>query len=388
MSLITADFIFDGYGFLPSNTVLNISDDGVILEIFQHNGSRDVKRYRGLLMPGMVNAHCHLELSHLKGKVPRGSGLVSFLLSILSLRAQTTSAEKQLAIELAEKEMKESGIVAVGDISNTLDTLQQKARGNLLYHTFVECFGLREERAVEILNQALNIQSEFSKYHRSSVVLHAPYSISNKLIQVVDEVNAGKITSIHNQECEAENELFLRKSGDFLRLYERMGFDVKDFVSEGKNSIQTLLPKCLQQKQMILVHNTCSSEADILWANDLKKDLYWCLCPKANLYIEGILPDIEMMIENDCTLVIGTDSLASNDSLSILDEIKTIQLHKPNIPIEHMLKWATSNGAKALGMQDLIGSFEAGKKPGVMHIKNFSHNKITPQNGRFAERIF
>ncbi|MBK8146086.1 MAG: amidohydrolase family protein [Bacteroidetes bacterium] len=368
MALISAEKIFNGYDFFSKNTVLKISEEGIIEEIFQTNHLEGVNMYKGILMPGMINAHCHLELSHLRNQMQRGEGLVGFLLSIVRNREQATENEKQLAIEGAEREMMQNGIVAVGDISNTIDTLPQKSKGNLRYHTFVECFGLKPERAVDIRNQAKELQQEFLKYHNSTVVLHAPYSVSNQLIALIDTLNSSQITCIHNQECLAENELFLNRSGDFLQLFDAIHFDINLFESEHLNSIQTYLPKCVLQKKMILVHNTVSSEEDVRWANGLDKEIFWCLCPKANLYIEDSLPDIEMMLRNDCEIILGTDSLASNDTLSIWEEIKTIHQHKPKIPIVNMLRWATSAGAKALGMDAMLGSIEVGKRPGILQI--------------------
>jgi imidazolonepropionase-like amidohydrolase len=82
------------------------------------------------------------------------------------------------------------------------------------------------------------------------------------------------------------------------------------------------------------------------------------------------MPPIDMFRDNGCTMVLGTDSLASNWSLNILDEIKTIQKHHPSIPLEEMLQWATINGARALAMDNQLGSFEKGKKPGVVLIED------------------
>lgn len=388
MAWITAETIFDGYKFLPKNTVLDITSEGIIKDIFQTNTMEGVRRYDGLLMPGMVNAHCHLELSHMKGKVEAKKGLVPFLLSVLSNREKYTAAEKQTAIESGEAEMIQNGIVAVGDICNGLDTLLQKRKKNLVYHSFVECFGLRAERGAEIFAAGKKIQEEYEKHGRSSLVLHAPYSISNTLIKYVDEDSVGKICTIHNQECAEENELFFRKSGSFLKLFDAIHFDKSDFEIENKSSIQTYLPKFIHQQKIILVHNTFASEEDIVYANALGKELYWCVCAKANLYIEDRLPDIEMMVKNHCEIVLGTDSLASNDTLNIWEEIKAIHKHKPKIPIARLLQWATSNGARALGLEDEIGSLSVGKRPGVANIALFDLNERVVRSESVLVRIY
>ena len=372
--------MFDGHSFLPDGSLLVMSDDGVVEAILHNDTNDSVQHLQGLLMPGMINAHCHLELSHLKGLIPEHTGLVDFLLSVNAGRHTCSPEQIDEAIVLAEQQMIQNGIVAVGDISNTNDTIRQKQQQQLHYHTFVECVGLLDANAQQRFDNSLNLCREFEKLHPASVVLHAPYSVSDTLIRLVNEVSDNKRTTIHNQECDDENELFLSGNGNFLKLFNAILQDDTFFHASGKNSLQTYLPKLDQQEQLILVHNTVSTEEDIRLAHSLKKELYWCLCPSANRYIENKLPDIPMMMNNDCTMVLGTDSLASNHELSILAEIQTIQHYFPLIPLEEMLRWATSNGANALGMQHTLGSFEKGKKPGMVQVENVVSRDSLPEN--------
>ncbi|GAC1531191.1 MAG: hypothetical protein NVS3B15_10530 [Sediminibacterium sp.] len=103
----------------------------------------------------------------------------------------------------------------------------------------------------------------------------------------------------------------------------------------------------------------------------------WCICINANLYIENALPPIPLLRNNNCQLVLGTDSLASNRSLSILDELKSITRHFPDVPLAELLQWATLNGARALQMNDILGSFEKGKQPGVIVIEHLKNGRIS-----------
>ncbi len=377
MQFLSADFIFDGYTFLPEGSIVAISDHGVIEDVLQHKHIDNLQHLQGLLMPGIINTHCHLELSHLKGMIPEHTGLVDFLLSVNAGRHNFSQQQIDDAIIQGEQEMIRNGIVAVGDISNSDHTLFQKKQQRLRYHTFVECFGLLDSHAPQRFEYSLNLCREFDN---ATVVLHAPYSISDTLIQFVNDVSADKITTIHNQECDDENELFISGKGNFLRLFNAILQDDSFFHASGKSSLQTYLPKLTKQKKLILVHNTVSSAEDIKLAHSLHKDLYWCLCPNANLYIENKLPDVTMMMENNCQIVLGTDSLASNHHLNILDEIFTLQKHVPAISLEEKLKWATSNGAKALGMDDTLGSFEKGKKPGWVQVENVVSRDRLPDN--------
>jgi cytosine/adenosine deaminase-related metal-dependent hydrolase len=223
------------------------------------------------------------------------------------------------------------------------------------------------------VDEAKRKQKEFSKLHSSSVVLHAPYSCSETLIQLVDDLSANHITTIHNQESDEENKLFQYGDGNFLKLFEQLGYKNKlPLTNKRKRSIQYYFTKFKHQQHILLVHNTYTNEEDLRYIQTLSKDIYWCLCVNANLYIENRLPDIALLHQSGVPIILGTDSLASNTNLSILEEIKTIQQFYPSIPIADILHWATLQGAKALGLTDKFGSFLKGKKPGVLNIANFN----------------
>jgi cytosine/adenosine deaminase-related metal-dependent hydrolase len=137
------------------------------------------------------------------------------------------------------------------------------------------------------------------------------------------------------------------------------------------------LPHFNNGQTIFLVHNTFMPEEDIVFAkeyaaaNGLK--LIWCLCVNANLYIENKMPPIDMFIKHNCPIVLGTDSYSSNWQLSIAKEIQAIIRAPATMPglkavalLEQVLQWATINGAKALGWDDELGSFEKGKRPGIV----------------------
>ncbi len=127
------------------------------------------------------------------------------------------------------------------------------------------------------------------------------------------------------------------------------------------------------------MHNTFTTEQDIRFAQAAHPGgaLYWTLCVNANQYIEHRMPPIDLLRQQGCLLTLGTDSLASNHRLSILDEMKTIAQYFPAIPVTELLQWATYNGACALGMDNLLGSFEKGKQPGVNCIAGIQNNALT-----------
>ena len=353
-----------------ANQVLITKADGTVDALVPiSEAGDDIQQMDGILSPGFVNAHCHLELSHMKGMIPAHTGLQEFVKQIVALR-QVDPEAIQAAIVNAEAEMMANGIVAVGDISNTLDTLKQKAKHNLAYYSFVELYDLDPTRAADKILAGLEIQKQFQENCvRASLVPHAPYSVTNDLWNLLSAHFGIHTISLHNQETPDENDFFKTKTGSFLGMYERTKVNLDFFEATGLSSLQSVLPVFKNAHHGILVHNSFTSAEDIQAVHGVMYNAFWCLCPNANQYIEQTMPPIELLRSEKAKLVIGTDSYASNWSLNVLDELKTIQQHQPQIPLAEMLGWATINGAQALQMDKHLGSFEPGKKPGVVLIK-------------------
>lgn len=365
-----ADQLFTGNKMLPENFVLITDETGTIENIVDVNEAGDeVQFFNGILSPGLINAHCHLELSHMKGLIPQKSGLVDFILDVLNKR-QDAEYLILKSIQDAEKEMMDSGIVAVGDICNTTFTLPQKQLQQLKYYNFIEVSGWHPDIAktrYQIAQSNYDVFNQLSKRsHSGSIVPHAPYSVSNQLWEYLKPNFSQQTITIHNQETSFENHFFENGEGDFVRLYERLGVNNSFFSPTGKSSIQSYLQHTTNAQNLILVHNTFTNETDISFVKKEMNSSFWCICIKANLYIENALPPVELLRKNQCTIVLGTDSLASNDSLSIVAEMKMIKQHFPSIPLSEILQWATINGAVALQLEQLLGSFEKGKTPGVV----------------------
>ncbi|MEI8141499.1 MAG: amidohydrolase family protein [Chitinophagia bacterium] len=363
--------LFSGTELLEDQLVLITQKDGTIEDIVGIEDAGDgVQNFEGIITPGFINAHCHLELSHMKGMIPAHTGLQEFVKQIVALR-QVEPDVIQEAIVSAESEMMGNGIVAVGDISNTLDTLKQKAKHHLAYYSFVELYDLDPTRAADKILEGLEIQKIFQENCvRASLVPHSPYSVTNHLWDLLSVHFGIHTISMHNQETSDENDFFKTKSGSFLGMYERTKVNLDFFEPTGLSSLKSILPIFKKAHHGILVHNSFTSAEDIQAVHASMANAFWCLCPNANQYIEQTMPPVELLRSENANIVIGTDSYASNWSLSVLDELKTIQQHHPAIPVSEMLGWATLNGARALQMDKHLGSFEKGKKPGVVLIEH------------------
>jgi len=256
-----------------------------------------------------------------------------------------------------------NGIVAVGDISNNTETIGVKSKSKIRYHTFVELFGLDSDRSKEILAAAQLAKNEYYNAGLSaSLAPHAVYSLSEALWEALYQSYKSSpphIVSMHHQESENEN-------------------------------IQPHVLRCLAEaSQCLLVHNTFSTEDDLAKYNTITRQFYFVLCPSSNLFIQNRLPNLlfypqQKLCQNIC---LGTDSLASNTRLSVLEEMKIVHRHAPDIPLAMLVQWATLNGARALGFDNFCGSFEKGKTPGVNLITgiDFEKMKLTDKSGVFVK---
>lgn len=368
ITYISANFIFPITSAPIKNGVLGLDEKGTIHEVFTSEEAKHIKKirhYKGVIVPGFINTHCHLELSHLKNKIEEKTGLIGFIKQILVLR-QHPEEEVIAAMQNADEEMYNNGIVAVGDISNLLISKSVKQQSQIYYHTFVELFGFNR-LSEPIITQGIQLKNDFEPL-KASIVPHAPYSVSTELFKEIQNVTHGDdILSIHNQETDGENKLFETGKGAFAEFFNDLGIAQSDAHNSGKNAIQYHLPQMSKEVNTLLVHNTFSSKSDINFAKNEHQKLFWCLCPNANLYIENNLPDVGMLKEENLKITLGTDSLASNHQLNILTEMQILQDEK-HISFSKSIKWATLNGAEFLGIANQFGSLAVGKKPGIVLI--------------------
>ncbi len=389
-----ADNLFDGYHLLGNEKVLITDTEGKIEAIVNEGeAGDDIEVFDGILSPGLINCHCHLELSHLKNVIPPHTGLIEFLCSVVTKRDFNPQIIQQEIVK-AENEMYDNGIVAVGDIGNTADTGIVKSKSKIYWQNFVEVLSFTDEKADENFAQFITVAETMESSlkssntrHRTSLVPHAPYTISPKTFQLINQSTKNQIISIHNQEHPAEDVLYKTGGGEYLKLFKIFGINESPFPVTGKSSIRSVLPYFNNGQTIFLIHNTFMLEEDIVWANEYAAanglKLVYCFCINANLYIENKTPVIENFIKHKCHIVLGTDSYSSNWQLSIAKEMASL-LRIPSASwrmeyvqsVETILQWATINGAKALQWDDELGSFEKGKKPGICLIeKDFSSSK-------------
>ena len=391
MRFVSADKVFIGDGQVLEKGVISFDDAGLIHQILADRNDPkipvgELQILSGIICPGFVNAHCHLELSHLKGVLHQGTGLPSFLTGVTKLRAAGPK-EIQDAMTVADQAMFENGINLVGDISNGTDSIKVKKTSRILYHTFVELIGFDKDAAEQRFNSAKSVFGEFEKNSlQASISPHATYSLSDSLRQKLGKHNAEEENpiSIHNQETESEDELFISKTGKLMDTFLAFGLTMEGlkYKEAELTALQSTLPDLETNGPLMLVHNTYTSLEDMNWAIEKRKNLFWCSCPSANLYIELRSPKVSEWLKTGAQVCLGTDSLASNHQLSILKEMELTQSKSPDITLNQLIAMATFNGAKALGQNKIFGQLNVGTSPGIL---NLSGNDI--DRGRITDHV-
>ncbi len=374
MRKISAHLIMDGLGRCYSKGILTIDSDGTILAIQDTFGileeSAEIEFYSGMIVPGFVNAHCHLELSHLQNVFEEGTGFVHFLKQVVKNRNFEPDVVAEAA-EIADFLMHKNGIVAVGDISNGTAAFEVKRDSAIDYYTFIETLGFspsRAEKAFEWAKTCLDQARSFGL--KAGICPHAPYSISKPLFDAISDEAArtGSILTIHNQESMEEDQLYQTASGGMINhLRENLSIDTTFFNPTGESALKSTLQLLPSLNNLLLVHNLFTNQLDIDFIKSVRElvKTWFVLCPGSNLYIQNRLPDIDLFRQNDLQICLGTDSLVSNHQLSILEEMKIIQAAHPDITINELIEWGTINGANALKIDEWAGSIEVGKHPGL-----------------------
>lgn len=368
--------------------LVTLADDGHIMAVEQWerlDAMAHTEFFAGALSAGLVNAHCHIELSYLRGKIERGSGFAGFARAIGQVRGEASTEERIAALEAADAKLYSQGVEAVADIVNGETSMAMKSRSKIHYHSFAEVFGLRS--TTEPMRELL-------RYDNCSLTPHSTYSLQEAIFaEVVNEKYKGEgggedfgkgegegatPLSIHFMESPDERSLYAGE-GSLAEWYKRMGWEC-DFLHYGSPAGR-IVGQIARDRKVMLVHNCCLSEEDFrLIEGHFEVRPSWVVCPRSNDYISGLRPPLELLQRGGAEICIGTDSLASNEELSMVSEMKAMS----HIPLAELVQWATINGAKALGIADKKGSVEVGKCPGIVLWEGITQDdnaelRITPK---------
>ena len=358
-------------GELVRNRVIELDDNGVITNIIESSNidsMASVEFYPGILIPGMINAHCHLELSYLHNQIEEGSGFAGFARAIGAVRNNFTTEERLRASRVADAKMWDEGVEAVADIANDDLVMAVKQNSKIEYHTMFEHFGLNNLSPAPLHELA-------ARYDRSSVTPHSTYSVQDAPFRELC-ASEGAI-SIHLLESDDEALLYQHR-GSLHDWYERMGWQC-DFLHYATPA-ERIVASTPTERAMLLVHATRATAEDVSTIERHTRNATWVLCPESNRYISRLEPPVALLRNMGAKIAIGTDSLASARSLSMIENLRQLG-EICDAPLAEMLTWATINGAKALGIEDVKGSFARGKAPGVVIVEgaDLQAMRLTPE---------
>lgn len=389
MRRIAANYIFPIDSEPIRNGFIELEDDGTIIktgELTQETASTEF--YNGILCPGFVNSHCHIELSSLQGKFKKGTGMSGFINQINELRE---SAPKEVRIECIANQFEklyDEGVSAMADISNCDESFQIKKESPIYTRTFIEVFGTEANDVPEVISGAKQLLEKATEMGiDAGITPHSPYTMSPELLTAASAEGLSKgFISYHNQESQEEEDMICSHSGALYENYIGRGLSVPP--ATGKPALLHFLDRISKvhpapfKENILLIHNTVTNQESIDAAKEAAQNLFWVTCPLSNIFIHNTLAPLKLFRENGLKILVGTDSLSSNDILSMVEEIKCIQSNFPEIPLAEILQWSTLNGAEALAQHHWLGSFTSGKKPGVVLIDNidFENMKLTPQS--------
>lgn len=330
----------------------------------------------------MVNAHCHLELSFYQGVIPQHTGLVDFVKYVVAHRGDYSVQQQIEAARVHNTFMWKEGVQAVGDISNRVESFAAKMEGQVKYHTFAEYFGFPDGDVRAFYEKSTaNIAVAQEVGLPITPTPHSTYLVSDELFRM--GADSGRL-SIHFMETPSELDLFERKGGmyDFI---VACGWQ-PDFLSYKSHSrrLTESLPK---EIPLLLVHNTQIQRQDIERIMNHFDDVTFVLCPRSNYYIESGFPPVELFREMGACIALGTDSLSSNTSLSMIEEVKWISDNNPEVPLAEILTWATIGGARALGMASELGSFTVGKRCGAVLLTDIDYKTMKLTQASRSQRI-
>ena len=381
MRRIAAHYALMPDGHLLENPLITLDDEGTVTAIAtippsQLDSSPGVEFHAGILTPAFVNAHSHLELSYLRGAIAEGCGYAGFAGAMAAVRDRYTAEERLRAAAEADREMYEGGIGLVGDISNDDSSFGVKAASPIRYRTFGEVFGLRTDNFDRISTLGRSLLRSGGDFHLTP---HSLYSLNDGLLKRICR-EGEDVLSIHFMESPAEQQLFEGR-GPLSDWYRTTGFEC-DFLHYGSPA-ERLVSCVPAERSVMLVHCCCVTQRDIdLIMSHFRAPVYWCLCPRSNAYISGLQPPAGLLRRNGLNICTGTDSLASNRSLSLIGELKAMA----DVPADELLRWATAGGADALGAAE-AGRIGIGRKCGLVAVSGVDFGRMRLTDNTRARRV-
>lgn len=357
---VTSPPIRDGYVVVRDGVVAGV---GPIAARPSVPGISEVDLGSTLLLPGFVNAHTHLELSHLEGAVPGDRGFVPWIEDQLRARAERSSEEVPVGIDRAIAALETGGTAAVADVSNSLAALKSLSASGLHALVLHEILGFDPARAEAVMEQTTAARAAAlaevgagaaNSAIRVEVAAHAPHSISRELFALL--MKSGGVRSIHVAESRSEDEFLNHGGGEWREFLDRRVGPVP-FTAPATGPVRYLDELGVLTKGLLAVHCVRVDEDDARLL--ARRGAVAVLCPRSNEFLGNGVPPLAMLLGSGIALALGTDSLASCASLDVLEDARLLSRRFPRVPKSLLLHALTRGGALALGF-DRLGEIAVG----------------------------
>lgn len=394
MKRIAAEYLYTLDSYEPLvNGFVEYDDDGTIVSVGEcEDVGKEETFYKGALVPGFVNTHCHIELSHLQGKFAKKTGMAGFIDQINALRDISDRTSRMECIRKWMDRLWSQGVSAMGDISNGDESFPAKAASPMYTRTFLEVFGSEPEDCAKVMESVGQLQEKVAGYGLDAAPTpHSCYTMSPELLTAASRaaLDSGYL-SYHSQESLQEEQMLVSGSGALYENRKRLGMSTPPVT--GRPSLFYFLDRIGKihpapfEEHILLVHEVCLTEEAADAVNDKLKNAFVALCPKSNIFIHDTLPPVALMRRKGMKITVGTDSLSSNDTLDIVGEMHCLQKAFPYISLGEILTWACRNGALFLGKEKGLGTIAPGKRPGIVLIEGLdADGRLT--DGSFSGRI-
>ena len=375
---------------------------GAIAAVGPYDGGEVEDLGNVAVLPGLVNAHTHLELSWMRGQVPPGSSMPAWAARLMALRAaplaEGRAAEhgayaEQKIIE-AIGEARASGTCLIGDVTNTLATYEPLMDSDLSAAIFRELFGFAAPDAEALVREVSDRIADLTPiaWLRLSIVPHAPYSVSPDLLRAIARWSRGKPLSIHLGESAQEVQFLADGTGEWRRLLESLGVWNPAWTPPACRPVEYLDRLGMVDRHLLAVHGVTFTDAELTRLAAAGATVV--TCPRSNRWTGAGVPPIERFYASGVRVAVGTDSLASVEDLNLFAELAEVRRVAPRVPATRLLASATLAGAQALGFDSELGSIDPGKRAqllavrvpaGVADVEEYLVNGVDPGDVRWLE---
>lgn len=324
----------------------------------------------GAILPGLVNAHTHLELSWMRGLVPPAPSMPEWVARLLAVQRSSTEPPAEPILE-AVRELRAYGTAAVGDITNTLAAYGALLDSDIAGCVFHELLGFRVQDPDLVLSRAVAALGDLTpvSWLRRVVVPHAPYSVAPALLRAIAAARRGDgaPVSIHLGESPEEIEFLATGQGAWRALLEDVGVWNPEWQPPRCGPVEYIERCGLLDARLLAVHGVHLTDAEL--DRLARAGATLVTCPRSNRWTGAGTPPIARFYASGVRVALGTDSVASVDDLSLFGEMEAVRQAAPDVPASTILESATRGGAAALGLEAELGTIDPGKRAALIAVR-------------------